>query len=272
MGSGKGKARRAQGSTSAGTEENNDQGGLGVRAPAELFSEQLVAAVQSLGEEYVEGFKPLVQRSKNDVYGDYQTNGLFALAKRSGEDQMTLAEKIAALLPQEDWAEIVVSRPGFINVRCRDAALSQLADSLRSDARLGLRPASKPQRVVVDYSAPNVAKQLHVGHLRSTVIGDSLVRVLEACGHTVEKRNHLGDWVTPMGIVCQWLKEEGIDPATSTADSSKWYAQAKAVYDTDAEFAARAQERVVALQRGDVESVALWRAVREKSLLHLDET
>jgi len=241
----------------------------GITLPESVFHQQLLAAALGIDEQA--DFDPLIQRCKNPAFGDFQANGIFAWAKRRHEEPLALAGRLAALITGASWESVNATQPGFVNVSVRNETLSRLADGLRADPKLGLRAAEHPQRTIIDYSSPNVAKELHVGHLRSTIIGDSLARVLAACGHEVTRRNHLGDWGTPMGIVCQWLHEESIDPA-SGEDSSTWYARAKARYDQDEAFAERAKRRVVSLQRQDPESVALWQGLRERSLKHLDET
>ncbi|MCD6303343.1 MAG: arginine--tRNA ligase, partial [Planctomycetes bacterium] len=186
-------------------------------------------------------------------------------------------------------ASVEVAGPGFINVRIRDEWLSRELTRRLSDDRLGAEPAGGGEKVVVDYSAPNLAKEMHVGHLRSTIIGDCLARVLELLGHRVIRQNHVGDWGTQFGMLTAYLDRRlgeagphGGSPAEAgqadrpddtgrrlaIPDMEEFYRQAKRLFDTDADFAASARRYVVRLQGGDERVLELWRSVREQSLAH----
>jgi arginyl-tRNA synthetase len=170
--------------------------------------------------------------------------------------------------------EVSIAGPGFINVRLKPEWLARQLQSAGADDRLGVPLVSTPQRVVVDYSAPNVAKELHVGHLRSTIIGDAVVRVLEFLGHHVIKKNHIGDWGTQFGMLLEYLADEGIDAAAGeyrVGDLNDLYRQAKLRFDADADFADRSRRRVVALQSGEEKSRALWALLVRESRRHFDD-
>ena len=144
---------------------------------------------------------------------------------------------------------------------------------MRADARLGISAAASPETVVVDYSAPNVAKEMHVGHLRSTIIGDAIARVLDFLGHRVVAQNHIGDWGTQFGMLIEYLLDQraaGADQAETSkiADLNRFYQKAKAAFDADPEFKQRARQRVVALQAGDEETLAIWRSLVDESEKH----
>ena len=186
---------------------------------------------------------------------DAQANGALALAKQLGRK------------PRD------VAGPGFINVTFDEGFLKEQLDSLASDDRLGVRLAATPERVVVDYSAPNIAKEMHIGHLRTTVIGDALVRMLDFVGHTVIRENHVGDWGTPFGMTIEHLIDLGETEAAaglSVGDLDGFYKQARAKFDNSEEFQARARNRVVLLQRGDPETLRLWKLLVDLSMQHFN--
>jgi arginyl-tRNA synthetase len=222
-----------------------------------------VAVTVALGESYADA-DPLVTPATNPRFGDYQANLAMGLAKRIGAQPRELAGRIVAALqtgPLISSADI--AGPGFINLTLTDSALEELAARMRADERLGVAPAATPERVVVDYSAPNVAKEMHVGHLRSTIIGDAIVRVLEFLGHEVIRQNHVGDWGTQFGMLIEYLLDRGFDAnaAAGLGDLTQMYQAARRRFDAEPDFADRARRRVVALQAGDGESLALWRAL-----------
>jgi arginyl-tRNA synthetase len=166
-----------------------------------------------------------------------------------------------------------VAGPGFINLTLDDTWIARAATALADDERLGLRRAEHPERVVVDYSAPNVAKEMHVGHLRSTIIGDALVRILDAVGHTVIRENHIGDWGTPMGLLMEHMVDLGDDETArqlADGDLTSFYRAARVKFDGgDEEFKRRTQQRVVALQAGEPDTVAMWQRLADKSALEM---
>jgi arginyl-tRNA synthetase len=208
-------------------------------------------------------------------FGDYQANGAMAAAKRMGTNPRELAARIAEALGEAlgAWVErIEVAGPGFINLHLsRDFLATRLTD-IASDARLGIVRAEHPQTVVVDYSAPNLAKEMHVGHLRSTVIGDAVVRALEFRGDRVIRQNHVGDWGTQFGMLIAQLEESGLATGDAAlADVEDFYRAAKQRFDADPAFAERARDYVVRLQSGDPHCRALWQRFIDLSAAHSEE-
>src|SRR4051794_8535660 len=204
---------------------------------------------------------------------DAQANGALALAKRLGRSPREVAADVVAAAELTGKATVEVAGPGFINVTFDEGFLKQQLDALADDDRLGVRWASPAERVVVDYSAPNIAKEMHIGHLRTTVIGDALVRMLEFVGHTVIRENHVGDWGTPFGMTIENLIDIGESQAASelsVGDLDDFYKQARAKFDSSEEFQARARNRVVLLQSGDPETLRLWKMLVDLSMGHFD--
>jgi len=211
--------------------------------------------------------------------GDYQCNAAMSLAKRLGRPSREIGDAIAAAIDPAGVIEApTVGGPGFVNLRLRTEWLGTQLTGLTGDDRLGVPPAAKPERVVVDYSGPNVAKEMHVGHLRATIIGDAIVRVKEFGGHEVIRRNHLGDWGTPFGMLIEHLVDEGWTAGDggvggaehSISDLNGFYQKARKKFDADTDFAERARRRVVALQGGDEPTLALWRMLVAESQRHFE--
>ncbi len=210
---------------------------------------------------------------------DAQANGALALAKQLGRNPRELAEEVVATgLLASVCSAAEVAGPGFINLTFTPEFLAAQLMEAAADPRLGVRLATTPERVVVDYSAPNVAKEMHAGHLRTTVIGDSLVRLLGFMGHTVIRENHIGDWGTPFGMLIEHLVDMagagGIDDVADmeVSDLNVFYKEARAKFDGSDEFKARARDRVVKLQsRNDEETTALWTALVHQSTKHFNE-
>jgi arginyl-tRNA synthetase len=206
---------------------------------------------------------------------DAQANGALALAKQLGRNPRDVAVDVVAAAHLDGIASLEVAGPGFINVTFTDEYIAQQLADVAGDPRLGVRPAATIETVVVDYSAPNVSKEMHVGHLRTTVIGDALVRVMTFLGHRVIRENHIGDWGTPFGMLIEHLIDEGgTDGATQLElrDLDLFYKQARAKFDADDAFKDRARDRVVKLQSRDhLETTQLWHAVVEQSTRHFNE-
>ena len=217
------------------------------------------------------GADPVLRLSER---GDYQANGVMALAKQLGRPPREVAADVLAHLDLEDWAEVEVAGPGFLNLTLTASRLARQLRSLGDDPRLGVEETRAPATVVIDYSAPNVAKEMHVGHLRSTVIGDALARVFRFAGDRVIARNHVGDWGTPFGMLIEHLVDVGEDEAVaslSMGDLNAFYQSARATFDADPSFRERSRERVVALQSGDPETRRLWRVLRDQSVEYFAE-
>lgn len=223
-----------------------------------------------------DGCAAILRPATDPRFGDYQANGVMALAKQIKTNPRKLAETVVAQLDLGDVCEPPeVAGPGFINLRLKPAYLA--AELLRiaeeDGGRLGIRTAASPQTVVVDFSSPNVAKQMHVGHLRSTIIGDCLCRLLKFEGHAVIPQNHIGDWGTQFGMLIRYIIERRSPAGShelhedlSVADMEDLYRKAKQCYDADPEFAKESRDWVVRLQSNDPDAIALWRSIVEASL------
>ena len=228
------------------------------------------AMVEALGVDA----DPVVRPATNPQFGDYQANFAMPLGKRLGRPPREIAEAVVAELDLGAICERVeVAGPGFVNLTLDRGWLATTVGLLIADDRLGVAADATPDRIVIDYSAPNVAKEMHVGHLRSTIIGDALVRTLEFLGHTVIRQNHIGDWGTPFGMLIEHLLDVGEDKAAdslSVGDLNGFYQAARAKFDSDPQFADRARQRVVLLQSGDPETNRLWRELVEESMRYFN--
>jgi arginyl-tRNA synthetase len=227
-----------------------------------LLTERLSAAFAAVAGEQVD---PTVRRSQ---HADFQANGALALAKRLGRNPRDVAADVVAAADLEGVAEVEIAGPGFLNLTLADGWLGELATEVVGDERLGVAPTADPDVVVVDYSAPNAAKEMHVGHLRSTIIGDAVVRLLEWRGHQVIRQNHIGEWGTPFGMLVEHLLDIGEDEAVnelSVGDLDAFYKAARAKFESDEAFQERSRQRVVALQGGDEQTLRLWELLIEES-------
>jgi arginyl-tRNA synthetase len=217
------------------------------------------------------GADPVVRPSER---ADLQANGAIAVARSLGRDPVDVARSVVEVLDiAEICEEIEVSGNGFINLTYSREFLAARLGEYAADDRLGIDVATHPETVVVDYSAPNVAKEMHVGHLRTTVIGDALARMLSFLGHDVRRENHIGDWGTPFGMLIEHLVDMGEEQGAqelSTGDLSGFYQQARASFNADSAFADRSRQRVVLLQSGDQETLRLWRVLVGESLRYFD--
>ena len=217
----------------------------------------------------------MVAPSKGPQFGAYQANGAMGAAKRMKANPRELASQIVAQLQLDEMAEkIEIAGPGFINIHLKPQWLAQQLSDALSDSRLGIAQTDAPQTVVVDYSAPNLAKEMHVGHLRSTIIGDALARLLEFQGHRVIRQNHVGDWGTQFGMLITHLQDQitaqgGAVP--NLADLEAFYRQAKVRFDDEPEFSDRARANVVKLQAGDADCLHYWRTFIDISVAHSEE-
>ncbi len=206
-------------------------------------------------------------------YADFQADGALALARRLGRAPREVAVDVLAAADLSGVARAMVTGPGFVNLTVEDDLLARLLADRAADPRLGVPVTAEPQTVVVDYSGPNAAKEMHVGHLRSTILGDALVRLLEWLGHTVIRRNHIGEWGTPFGMLVEHLLEVGEARATqqlAMGELTAFYQAARSRFDSDPEFADRARARVVTLQSGDPTSRRLWARLVADSRAYFD--
>lgn len=224
-----------------------------------LLSEKVSQALIAAGAPA--DCEPQVRQSAKVQFGDYQANGVMAVAKKLGMAPRQLAEQVLTHLDLQGIAsKTEIAGPGFINIFLDPAFLAQHVDAALKSDRLGVAQP-EAQTIVVDYSAPNVAKEMHVGHLRSTIIGDASVRTLEFLGHNVIRANHVGDWGTQFGMLIAWLEKQQQDNAgeMALADLEGFYRDAKKHYDEDEAFAERARSYVVKLQGGDEYFRQMWR-------------
>ena len=224
-----------------------------------LLSEKVSQAMIAAGAPA--DCEPQVRQSAKVQFGDYQANGMMAVAKKLGMAPRQLAEQVLTHLDLNGIAsKVEIAGPGFINIFLDPVFLAQHVQQALASDRLGVTQPAK-QTVVVDYSAPNVAKEMHVGHLRSTIIGDAAVRTLEFLGHNVIRANHVGDWGTQFGMLIAWLEKQQQENAgeMALADLEGFYRDAKKHYDEDEAFAERARSYVVKLQGGDEYFRELWR-------------
>jgi arginyl-tRNA synthetase len=237
--------------------------------PIALLSEKFRAAIAAaLGAEHAD-VDPAIARSS---HADYQANAALGLAKRAKKPPREVAQKIVSALDDGLIESTEIAGPGFINITLRADSIARAIEDVAKDAMRGLAETMRHETVVVDYSSPNVAKEMHVGHLRSTVIGDALTRVLEALGAKVIRQNHLGDWGTPFGMLIEHLIDgSALGSQHSIGDLNAFYQAARAKFEADPAFAERSRARVVALQSGDEETLALWRRLVEASRAHFNE-
>jgi arginyl-tRNA synthetase len=228
-----------------------------------LLVDRFVIAFDAVAGERVD---PVVRRSQ---HADFQADGALPLARRLGRAPREIATDVLAHVDLSGLIEsATISGPGFINVTIEPAALAGLLAQMQADDRLGVPVAASPETVVVDYSAPNVAKEMHVGHLRSTVIGDAVARLLAWLGHDVYRANHVGDWGTPFGMLIEHLLDLGETRAAhalSVGDLDGFYRAARVKFDADPDFADRSRARVVALQSGDQATLRLWKLLVAES-------
>jgi arginyl-tRNA synthetase len=218
---------------------------------------------------------PQLTPATHERFGDYQANVAMGFAKDLAHETggkanpREIAQRIVDNLSLGDLAEeVTIAGPGFINVTLLPRFVAERLERMFADERLSIPATDKPERVVVDYSGPNVAKQMHVGHLRSTIIGDAISRVIEFLGHTVIRQNHVGDWGTQFGMLIAYLDESNLPADSHIEDLEEFYRAAKARFDSDPEFQERARQTVVRLQSGGERERSLWQRIIEETRRH----
>ncbi|MER5434899.1 arginine--tRNA ligase [Streptomyces sp. NPDC002588] len=222
------------------------------------------------------GADPLLRRSDR---ADFQANGVLALAKKAKANPRELATQVVSQVTTGGVIkEIEVSGPGFLNITITDRAITEnLAARYADEDRLGVAPAPRPGTTVIDYAQPNVAKEMHVGHLRSAVIGDAVVQLLEFTGESVVRRHHIGDWGTQFGMLIQYLdehpheldhKESQVSGEEAMSNLDRLYKAARRLFDSDEEFKTRSRRRVVDLQAGDPHTLAVWQKFVDESKIY----
>jgi arginyl-tRNA synthetase len=241
-----------------------------MNAVSYLKAQVSAALVQCFGPSYGET-DPLLVPASNPQFGDYQSNVAMGLAKPLGQNPRAIAQAILEKLDVSAVCAVpTIAGPGFINFKLTGAYLAEQLQVLHGDRRLGIQEAAAPQRVVVDFSSPNIAKEMHVGHLRSTILGDCIARILEFRGHDVLRLNHVGDWGTQFGMLICYL-EEAYPSALVTADALDlgdlvaFYKQAKQRFDEDEAFQSAARQKVIELQAGDEATLKAWNLLCDQS-------
>jgi arginyl-tRNA synthetase len=214
----------------------------------------------------------IISDATKSEFGDYQFNGIMKLAKQLKKNPREIASTVIKKIDTTDMIDRVeVAGPGFINIWLNNNWLANQALDILDDPRVGVGFAEKQQKVIVDYSGPNMAKQMHVGHLRSSIIGDTLATLLEFLGNTVIRQNHIGDWGTQFGMLIAYLEEQGADGNQNLKDLEQFYKDAKKRFDESPEFANKAREYVVKIQQGDSHCLKLWQSFIDISLQHCEE-
>lgn len=225
-----------------------------------LINDKVSQALEAAGAP--SGSPAAVRQSAKPQFGDYQANGVMGVAKKLGMNPREFAQKVLDVLDLDGIAsKTEIAGPGFINIFLCETFLAKQAEAALSDSRLGVVKES-PQTIVADYSAPNVAKEMHVGHLRSTIIGDAVVRTLEFLGHHVIRANHIGDWGTQFGMLIanlERVQQASGEVSMELSDLEAFYRESKKLYDEDEAFAETARNYVVKLQGGDQACAAMWK-------------
>ena len=248
-------------------------------APGGDARDALSAAVASalgeaFGDEYADPAKAALRPASKKAFGDFQCNAAMAIAKQVKQSPRDVATKLVALLEQNNdvtstlVTPLEVAGPGFVNMRLSDDYLAATVEAMATEENCALPLAPEKQTIVVDFSSPNIAKEMHVGHLRSTIIGDALANCLELRGHHVIRQNHVGDWGTQFGMLLEHL--DGREDS-SISDLVAFYKEAKQRFDADLDFQTRARDRVVALQGGDTATLEAWTKLCDVSRVEFDD-
>lgn len=235
------------------------------------LNEIVLAGVKKAFDTELDSSKEYVTETNNENFGDYQSNVSFTLSKMLHKAPLEIASSIQNAL---DCGSIIekseVVKPGFINFFISKEYLCSKIKEVDSDSELGIPNIGNGQKIIVDYSSPNIAKEMHVGHLRSTIIGDSIVRSYKQLGYDVIKQNHIGDWGTQFGMLIEHLIDLGWKDSNehTISDLNALYKESKVKFDADPDFAERSHLRVVKIQSGDKESIDLWKALTDESKKH----
>ena len=235
---------------------------------SEMLDQAVTAALEAAGAQ---GAPAVVRQAQRPEFGHYQANGVMGAAKKLGMNPRELAAKVLEHLDLPAADKVEIAGPGFLNIHLSNAFLTDAVESLRDDERLGIE-TREPLNIVVDYSAPNLMKEMHIGHLRTTSIGDALVRMLEFLGHNVIRQNHVGDWGAQFGSLLAYLDTLGNEEIrTELKDLEAFYRVASGMFRSDESFAEKARGYVVRLQNGDERCMALWQQFIEESIRHCQE-
>jgi len=246
-----------------------------MEAALDILEERISAAMAAAAGR--EDCAAIVRPATDAKFGDYQANGIMGLAKKLKTNPRKLAEEVVKNLDLGDICEPPeVAGPGFINLRLKaEFVAGELLEINKDTAGLGIEKTPEPKTIVVDFSSPNIAKQMHVGHLRSTIIGDCICRMLETLGHKVIRQNHIGDWGTQFGMLTYYLDDMRLGKTGSSymeiSDMEQFYRKAKSLFDTDAQFADRSRDYVVKLQSGEKHVLFNWEVIRKQSISYCQE-
>ena len=235
------------------------------------------AVLELVGQENMPA--QLVVPSQNPKFADYQCNVAMGLKRFLPEirNPRDIAQKIVDAIDVADICEpLEIAGPGFINFKIKNEFLVKQVEAMGADSRLGLDKVANPQKILVDFSSPNLAKEMHVGHLRSTIIGDSIARFLEFEGHDVIRMNHVGDWGTQFGMLIQYIREKMPETLANPEEFKissleEFYKAAKKLFDVSDEFKVKARKAVVDLQAGDEPTLKIWKVFCEASMKHCHE-
>ncbi len=242
--------------------------------PQSLAAKLSQALIDTLGDSLPAGFQPSISASQDLRFGDYQSNVAMMLAKRLGKQPRELAAELIERMGDNEIAELEIAGPGFINFRVKASYYAQKMTAMLSDDRLGVALTSDPQHIVIDFSAPNVAKPMHVGHIRSTIIGDALARLARFMGHDVVTDNHIGDWGTQFGMIL-WGWKNILDTAALEENSIdelvRVYKEVNARCKTEDGLIDICKAELVKLQAGDAENLSIWTRCIEVSRQSLDK-
>ncbi|HSX03820.1 MAG TPA: arginine--tRNA ligase, partial [Rhabdochlamydiaceae bacterium] len=238
-----------------------------------------IALQEAFGKELSDQndlLRPEVAASKQEQFGNYQCNNSLKLAGPLNKSPRDIAKEIISFLSDGMFQKIEVAGPGFINFALSPSFLAKEIEGVLHDAHFGVPYPKVKQRIVIDFSQPNIAKELHVGHLRSTIIGDAIASLFEFLGHTVLRLNHIGDWGTQFGMLIAYLKENEPEVLTGKkkvglTELMDWYRKSKKKFDEDSDFKKRAQAQVVLLQGGDEASLEAWQMICDISRRGFEE-
>ena len=258
-----------------------------MKAAIDILEERISTAMKAVAGR--DDCAAIVRPTTDAKFGDYQANGIMALAKQIKTNPRKLAEEVVKNSDISDICELPeVAGPGFINLRLKaEFVADELLEINKDTTSLGLEKTSKPKTIVVDFSSPNIAKQMHVGHLRSTIIGDCICRMLDTLGQKVIRQNHIGDWGTQFGMLCAYFDREYFRPEVMKrpgqhsfvliedelhiSDMEDFYRQSKEYFDSDPDFNRISKENVVKLHSGDEHITSVWKHIVDESLLHCEE-
>lgn len=245
----------------------------------EYLKTQVSKALEDTFGDAVKDADPLIQQARAD-FGDYQSNAAMPLAKKLKMKPQEIAEKLKTSINTEGViSSMDITGPGFINIKLSEDYIKlKMKQILQDQTRLGIIPVGNAKRTVVDFSSPNIAKEMHVGHLRSTIIGDSLSRILEFLGHDVVRLNHVGDWGTQFGMLIGYLKDleaqsgdASLESGVSVGDLMEFYRSAKKRFDNEPDFKENARNEVVKLQSGEASSLEAWNKICDLSRLEFQK-